>query len=175
MNENRALSLREAIELERPGALSASREALLDRWHSLPPDKGTALRLAFIEWCSCSEPDFLTGLPDYDTSLFPELAAYLTSPSEIDTTVRFVLGWMSKTFPWCCGCGPTPCESVGKKLWSEFETSGDLDLSEFSDDSEYGVYFTHIYASLRRSGRLTLVTRAPLKVPRRAPLISQSS
>jgi len=152
VNEKRPLSLREAIELERPGALSASREALLDRWRSLPPDKETALRLAFIEWWSCSEPDFLTGLPhyDYDTSLFPELAAYLTSASEIDTTVRFVLGWMSKSFPWCSGCGPTPWESVGAKLWSEFERSGDLDLSEFSDGSAYGVYFTHIYTSTKQ-------------------------
>ena len=151
MNGQRPLSLREAIELERPGALSASREALLDRWRSLPPDKGTALRLAFMEWWACSEPDFLTGLSDYDydTSLFPELASYLTSASEIDTTVRFVLGWMSKSFPWCCGCGPTPWESVGEKLWSEFEASEDLDLSEFSDGSEYGVYFSHIYTSVR--------------------------
>ncbi|MGO4592117.1 hypothetical protein [Paenarthrobacter sp. 2TAF44] len=152
MDDKKPLLLREAIELERPGALSASREALLERWHSLPPDKGTALRLAFIEWWACSEPAFLTGLPDYDydLSLFPELAAFLTSDAEIDTTVRFVLGWMSKSFPWCCGCGPSPWESVGEKLWSEFEASGDLDLSEFSDDSEYGVYFTHIYASTQQ-------------------------
>ncbi|MGP0223695.1 hypothetical protein [Paenarthrobacter sp. NCHU4564] len=152
MNEKQALSLRQAIELEHPGALSASCEALIARWHSLPPDKGTALRLAFLEWWSCSEPGFLTGLPEYDysTSLFPELAAYLTSPAEIDTTVRFVLGWMSKSFPWCCGCGPTPWEAVGEKLWSEFQASGDLDLSGFSDESAYGVYFTHIYASTQQ-------------------------
>ncbi|BCW17273.1 hypothetical protein NtRootA4_42520 (plasmid) [Arthrobacter sp. NtRootA4] len=44
---------------------------------------------------------------------------------------------------------------MGEELWSEFETSGDLDLSEFADDSEYGVYFTHIYASSqqKRFGR----------------------
>ncbi|BCW13002.1 MULTISPECIES: hypothetical protein [Paenarthrobacter] len=44
---------------------------------------------------------------------------------------------------------------LGEELWSEFETSGDLDLSEFADDSEYGVYFTHIYASSqqKRFGR----------------------
>ena len=152
MNETWPLSLREAIELERPGALSASRNALVDRWRFLPPDKGTALRLAFIEWWSCSEPEFLTGLPDYDedNSLYPELIAFLSSDSEIDTTVRFVLGWMSKSFPWCCGCGPTPWESVGQRLWAEFEASGDLDLSEFSDGSEYGLYFTHIYASTQQ-------------------------
>ncbi|ALE06200.1 hypothetical protein AL755_13220 [Arthrobacter sp. ERGS1:01] len=146
------MSLREAIELENPGALSASRNALVDRWIFLPPDKRTALRLAFIEWLSCSEPDFLTGLPDYnyEKSLFPELFAFLTSNAEIDTTVRFVLGWMSKEFPWCCGCGPTIWESVGHRLWSEFEASGDLDISEFSDDSEYGVYFTHIYTSIQK-------------------------
>lgn len=134
-----------------PRDSSASREALLARWYSLP-DKGTALRLAFLEWWSCSEPSFLTGLPDYDdgASLFPELAAYLTSPSEIDGTVRFVLGWMSKSFPWCCGCGPTPWEAAGEKLWSEFLASGDADMSEFSDDSTYGVYFTHIYASTQQ-------------------------
>ncbi|MFJ4026724.1 hypothetical protein ACIPWF_06150 [Paenarthrobacter sp. NPDC089989] len=151
MNEKRALPLRPAIELEHPGALSASREALLARWYSLP-DKGTALRLAFLEWWSCVEPSFLTGLPDYDdsASLFPELAAFLTSPSEIDSTVRFVLGWMSKSFPWCCGCGPTPWEAVGEKLWSEFLASGDVDMSEFSDDSTYGVYFTHIYTSTQQ-------------------------
>lgn len=151
MEENRPLSLRASIELERPGALSASREALLSRWLSLPHDKETALRLAFLEWWSCSEPGFLTGLPEYrqDTSLFPELVSYLTSASEIDATVRFVVGWMSKSFPWCCGCGPDPWESVGAQLWSEFERSGDLDLSQFSDDSEYGVYFTHVYASAR--------------------------
>ena len=48
-----------------------------------------------------------------------------------------------------------------EKLWSEFERSGDLDLSEFSDDSEYGVSFTHIYASTQQKRSADTGDRAP--------------
>ncbi|WP_313547023.1 hypothetical protein [Leifsonia aquatica] len=149
MQENQPLSLIDAIALERRGALAASREALVERWNIAPHDKETALRLAFIEWWSCSEPDFLTGLPAYDdsTSLFPELFAYLSSPSVIDARVRFVLGWMTKEFPWCCGCGPARWEPVGNALWAEYKRSDSLDPSQFSDGSEFGRYFSHILKS----------------------------
>ncbi|MFP3415664.1 hypothetical protein SB773_29860, partial [Bacillus sp. SIMBA_074] len=138
MQGNQPLSLIDAIALERPGALAASRHALIERWKTAPHDKETALRLAFIEWWSCSEPDFLTGLPAYDddNSLFPELFAYLASPAVIDARVRFVLGWMTKEFPWCCGCGPASWGPAGNTLWAEYRRSEGLDPSQFADDSE---------------------------------------
>lgn len=149
MQGNQPLSLNDAIALERAGDLASSREALIERWNKAPHDKETALRLAFIEWWSCSEPDFLTGLPayDHDSSLFPELFTYLVSPSMIDLRVCFALGWMTKEFPWCCGCGPASWEPEGNALWAEYKRSEGLDSTQFSDGSEFGRYFSHILKS----------------------------
>jgi hypothetical protein len=41
--------------------LGPAHEALAARWDGGQRDRETLLRLAFLEWYSCSEPGFLTG------------------------------------------------------------------------------------------------------------------
>jgi hypothetical protein len=136
-------------------ALGPARDALASRWNSGLRDRETALRLAFMEWYSCSEPEFLTGLHDnYNgadgsgQSYFPEIFAHLSSPEHEDDEVRFVFGWMAKAFPWCCGDTVGNWEREGKSLWDQWRQGGsDPQASAFAGRGAYGQYFAHIRAS----------------------------
>jgi hypothetical protein len=104
-------------------SLLAPRSALVERWELGCRDRETALRLAFLDWYSCSEPDFLTGMPELsasDASFFGECSEHLLV-SYYDDEVGFVLGWMMKSFPYCCGAGPVSDwlsrgESLGQNM-----------------------------------------------------------
>jgi hypothetical protein len=135
--------------------LGPARAALASRWNSGLRDRETALRLAFLEWYSCSEPEFLTGLhdnynePDGDRqSYFPEIFSYLSSPEHEDDEVRFVFGWMAKSFPYCCGDTVENWEREGNSLWDQWRHGGsEPQASAFADRGAYGHYFAHIRTS----------------------------
>lgn len=135
--------------------LGPARDALANRWDSGLRDRETALRLAFMEWYSCSEPEFLTGLHDnYNDAdrgrqtYFPEIFAYVSSSAHADDEVRFVFGWMAKAFPWCCGDTLGDWERDGNSLWDQWRHSGSgPQVSAFADRGAYGQYFAHIRAS----------------------------
>lgn len=160
MGADELASLAQVTALEAPyvtgggPSLGPARAALAERWRAGKRDRETALRLAFLDWYSCAEPDFLTGLPDLlsddtpDDTLFLEVAAHLFGSEELDPEVRFVFGWMLSRFPWCCG-GDTPkIEEQGQTLWAEFwSCEVTLDERVFQGRGEYGHYFAHILRS----------------------------
>ncbi len=132
-------------------SLGRARSDLIARWGQGLRDRETALRLAFLDWYACSEPTWLTGLPELgsdgeDQSRFPELFGILVD-QHADQEVRFVLGWMAKTFPYCCGAGTdAEWEATGAGLWEEYESKPPLGSGVFADRGAYGHYFAHILA-----------------------------
>jgi hypothetical protein len=132
---------------QRHGSLLPARTAFVERWRLGSRDRETALRLAFLDWYSCSEPDFLTGMPELPSgaSFFTECSEYLLT-SHHDDEVGFVLGWMMKSFPYCCGTLPYPhWLARGQQLWSEHSRAERRPKpSVFLGRGAYGQYFAHI-------------------------------
>jgi hypothetical protein len=135
------------VEQGRP-ALLAPRSALAKRWEHGHRDRETALRLVFLDWYSCSEPDFLTGMPEIgatEASLFPECSEHLLALHG-DNEVGFALGWMMRSFPYCCGSmADSDAAARGERLWSEHTGTGRTPApSVFLGRGAYGMYFAHI-------------------------------
>ncbi len=136
------------LERGRPSLL-APRNALVERWRQGHRDRETALRLAFLDWYSCSEPDFLTGMPELEAkdSFFDETSEHLLESQE-DDEVGFVFGWMMTRFPYCCGEAPqSSWLARGQALWLAYATSDRRPKpSLFVGRGAYGRYFAHIAA-----------------------------
>lgn len=123
---------------------------LQERWKSGNRDRETALRLLFLSWYSCSEPTWLTGLPDdQNTSIiFTDTFAALGGEQSSDAEVCFTVGLMAELFPWCIG-DETHWLAVGAKLSSrarELSPQGFLPTL-FAGRGAYGEYFAHMVAS----------------------------
>lgn len=131
-------------------SLLAPRNALVVRWRHGHRDRETALRLAFLDWYSCSEPDFLTGMPELggEDSFFDEASEHLLSSQE-DDEVGFVFGWMMTRFPYCCGKAPQSSWSArGRALWSAYAPPDRRPKpSLFVGRGAFGQYFAHIAAA----------------------------
>src|SRR3954449_8933882 len=90
--ENRYVGRREP-------SLGVAYEALLERWERGFRDTETCLRLMFLAWYSCSEPGFLTGLPESASGVFHQVFVWLGGDSDSEPEVLLVIGWMASSFP----------------------------------------------------------------------------
>jgi len=148
-------SISEIIDLELPKDLAASESALVTRWESGFHDEETALRLAFIEWWACCEPEFLTGLENGSDvtstkpSHFDAILDHLLSDEPVSPRALFVLGWMCEMSPWCCGRQRRNWEALGTELLERFDNGLDLPVVPFERVSTFGHYFDQMLAKRR--------------------------
>jgi hypothetical protein len=137
-----------AVALEKPGNVATAWRAVRALWDTTH-DRDIALQLAFYEWWSCREPSFLTGLPELapEESKFPEAYAYLISEHVDDPLVKFVIGWMMSDAAYCCGQSVDGWPMSGAQLWDSFWEQRSLPQHNFDGTTEFGRYFSHIFAS----------------------------
>lgn len=135
------------IALEEPGNLRAAWLRARELWDDGGADPEVAVYLAFYEWWSCVEPDFLTGLPwieDGDSRL-ASVVNYLQDPTIFDERIAFVLGWMATEAPYCCGPYASSWTTEAQVWWAKYLRKSTLTEISFLSDSEFGRYFTHIF------------------------------
>jgi hypothetical protein len=127
--------------------------ALRGRWQAGATDRETLLRLMFLAWYSCSEPEFLTGLPRQPDGprLFASVFDQLGGESTTDSEVAFVVSVMASSFPECLGdeaawtaLAARLTERVGEQVHSD-----GLAPERFEGRGAYGQYFAHIVRRLR--------------------------
>lgn len=116
------------------------------RWEAGQRDRETCLRLLFLAWYTCSEPPWLTGLPETDDTpqVFRSVFAYLEENLPGDAEFLFVAGYMAASWPLCCGT-ESEWEKKGQECLVRFrETGEDLLPEVFSERGAYGEYFSHV-------------------------------
>lgn len=86
-------------------SLGGAYAALLSRFDNDQADRETCLRLLFLAWYACSEPGFLTGLPEEQATsdVFGRVFDRLDGEDTDDPEVLGVVGLMASNFPYCCG------------------------------------------------------------------------
>jgi hypothetical protein len=129
--------------------LGDAHAALLASWRNQEANREVCLRLMFLTWYSCSEPNSLTGLPgDTDTDLFRSLFAHLGGEETLDREVMFAVGVMGSTFPYCCGDEGTwkPIATTLRRRYQELSESERLQPGDFQGRGAYGSYFSHMLA-----------------------------
>jgi len=162
MEQPSPLSFADAVPLEQPGQLASSKDALMERWKNGERDPDTAMGLAFLEWWSCSEPDFLTGLRPVaemgsrEESVFSAIFDFLVDANS-SQEILFVFGWMCEQFPYCC-CGTEvrDWKRLGTDLRRRYNLGANLPKNHFSESSTFGSLFRahpgHALAATNRSG-----------------------
>ncbi len=150
-----APTLPEVLSLEAPyvesgqPVLGASLRALKQRWGAGHDDRETALRLMFLLWFACREPDELTGLPEpgaEDSVLFDKLFERLGGLNATDPEAQFVLWWMAYDAPYCCG-RESEWSSRGGILQEKLraaERAYVVTKDEILPGGAYNKYFGHI-------------------------------
>ena len=127
------------------------------RWASGARDRETCLRLAFLAWYSCAEPNGYTGLPDdqeLTSGIFARALAALGGELSSDPEVCYTLGLMAKMFPWAiCAKNETHWRRVGENLILRAEALAPqgLTASGFVSRGAYGRYFSHQSPNLKAS------------------------
>ena len=123
-------------------SLGVAYDALEERWLSGSKDKETALRLMFLIWYSCSEPEFLTGLngESVKLNLFSEAFETLGGLDTNDNEVCFTVGLMAQLFPYCIG-NEEHWLSIGNLLVNKTEQ---IEPELFIGRGAYGKYFHHM-------------------------------
>jgi hypothetical protein len=131
--------------------LGQAYEALLERFEHGSGDREICLRLMFLAWYSCSEPSFLTGLPEDDPgclmpgvfrAAFEELGGELSDDPEL----LFTAGLMASMFPYCCG-PEHEWSAIGtalKKRHAALPAAARMAESAFVGRGAYGEYFAHM-------------------------------
>jgi hypothetical protein len=130
-------------------SLGDAHAALFARWQNQEADRETYLRLMFLAWYSCSEPNSLTGLSGgMDTDLFRTLFGHLGGEETLDQEVMFVVGVMGSTFPYCCGDEGTwkRIATMLKTRYRELPEAERLQSGCFDRRGAYGSYFSHMLA-----------------------------
>jgi hypothetical protein len=123
--------------------------ALLHRWESGETDRETVLRLMFLAWYACSEPTWLTGLPEnpaVNREVFRKAFEHLGGKKTDDPEVVFTVGLMASMFPYCCG-DQTAWLSVGQSLTARYEAfprEHRVDADTFLGRGAYGGYFSQV-------------------------------
>ncbi len=119
------------------------------RWEAGHRDRETCLRPLFLAWYTCSEPTWLTGLPEQGGMMvvFQSVFAHLNDAFPDDPEFLFVAGYMAALWPWCCG-EEAKWETTGRNCLKKFQATGEGLLPEtFSGRGAYGFYFAHIVSS----------------------------
>lgn len=108
MRTPKILSISEVTEIERAykhgvPSLGLAAHALLARWNNNLRDEETFIRLIFMHWYSCSEPNFLTGLEQES----PSTEAFITGyggEQKLSAETLFIIGLLGyDTFAFCFG------------------------------------------------------------------------
>jgi len=127
------------------------------RWAAGARDRETCLRLAFLAWYSCAEPNGYTGLPqdqEVTSVTFARALAALGGEHSCDLEACYTLGLMAKMFPWAISVkDEANWRQIGEKLTSRAEALAPQGLasSEFVRRGAYGNYFSHQSANLKPS------------------------
>ncbi len=106
--QKKILSLAEINEIERAykhgvPSLGLAAEELLHRWRNNLRDGETCIRLIFLRWYSCSEPDWLTGLEKEIPSV-ESIIAEFGGENTLAAETLFILGVLGgNTFAFCFG------------------------------------------------------------------------
>ncbi len=122
---------------------------LLDRWENGATDRETSLRLMFLAWYSCSEPCWLTGLPeDYDANreVFQRALEHLGGEDTTDPEVMWTVGLMASTFPYCCG-DHDAWSAIGQRLVARYDAlpaDQRMNSDTFRARGAYAQYFSHV-------------------------------
>lgn len=130
-------------------SLGEAFDMLQARWASGARDRETCLRLAFLAWYSCAEPNGYTGLPqdqELTSAIFSDALAALGGEQSNDPEVCYTLGLMAKIFPWAiCAKNEAHWRHVGESLTMRAEELAPQGLtsSEFASRGAYGGYFSH--------------------------------
>jgi hypothetical protein len=130
-------------------ALGEAFAYLNDRWQSGERDSETGIRLLFLAWYSCSEPSWLTGLPDDGMKMYEELFNHLNPVMGSNAEWLFVTGYMASLWPWCCGIeNEDKWSKIGREHLKQFKQLGAAVNGEiFKGRGYYGHYFKNIVDS----------------------------
>ena len=142
--QKKILSLAEITEVERAykygvPSLGSAAEELLHRWRNNLKDEETFVRLVFLRWYSCSEPDWLTGL-NKEIPLIENIIAEFGGENSLAAETLFILGVLGgNTFAFCFGEESTwreKCRGFLKRA-AELEPTSQLfaDWTYFVDES----------------------------------------
>ena len=129
---------------------------LRERWMSGARDRETGLRLMFLAWYACSEPNTLTGLPlERTDSIFGEVFRDLGGEHSEDAELLFAVAVMAgkNSLPWCCGDEATWLE-VAARCRERFKAlrPGGFAPADFRGRGAYGDYFAQMVASSSAAG-----------------------
>ncbi|WP_237068204.1 hypothetical protein [Microbulbifer guangxiensis] len=105
-------------------SLGTAKAALKARWSANLRDNETFIRLLFLSWYSCSEPNWLTGLEPSEENEFDNL---VTEGGVLESESKFILGVLSNSFPYCCG-EEGKWEQRSRVLFQEAEESAPYSL-----------------------------------------------
>ncbi len=105
--QKKILSLAEINEIERAykhgvPSLGSAAEELLHRLQNNLRDEETCIRLMFLRWYSCCEPDFLTGLEKEIPSIESIITEY-GDENNLGAETLFILGVLGNSFAFCLG------------------------------------------------------------------------
>jgi hypothetical protein len=118
-------------------------DTLLAQWLEGARTREAALRLLFLAWYSCSEPQYLSGLEGAEPpeGLVDELFEFLGGEEAQDTEVLYTVAVMAEVAAWCLG-EENHWEGVARSFWSRL--GGRKPAAEvFAGRGEYGEYFAH--------------------------------
>lgn len=128
---------------------------LQGRWASGARDRETCLRLAFLAWYSCAEPNGYTELPsdqELTSTTFAHALAALGGEQSTDPEACYTLGLMAKMLPWAiCAKNEAYWRHVGESLTlraRELAPQG-LAPSKFVSRGAYGEYFSQQSPNLK--------------------------
>ena len=127
--------------------LQLARDALVDRWNAGATDRETLLRLFFLQWYSCSEPPFLTGLDNpLDEDLFYRLLEQLGGATTDDPEVMLVVGHMAGGWGFCFGDEQAWTQTGSRLLrrYEELPPERRLRPEHFRGRGAYGNYFVNL-------------------------------
>ena len=119
------------------------------RWSSGLRDRETALRLMFLAWYSCSEPNDLTGLPCDERlkQTFADAFESLGGANSTDAEVCYVVGLMARLFPWCIGEeGNWSRTGLALTQRAQLLALEGIQPRVFQNRGVYGEYFAHMLA-----------------------------
>ena len=127
--------------------LGQAYDALRERFDGGHRDRETCLRVMFLAWYACSEPTWLTGLPEEGTkdvfrAAFDQLGGEETTDPEVLCTTAL----MASMFPYCCG-PEAEWAAIGDRLTKRYEgvpAASKPNESVFIGRGAYGKYFAHM-------------------------------
>lgn len=123
--------------------MKAEWESLLAQWLGGARTREAALRLLFLSWYSCSEPQYLSRLEGVvpPEGLIDDLFEFLGGEEAQDAEVLFVVAAMAEVAAWCLG-DEYRWEGIARSFRSRLGSR--MPSPEvFAERGGYGEYFAH--------------------------------